>query len=603
MTSTANTTSGSSSHLNTTQRSNKSFLRSASSFLQRIESRTSFGKTKKFVVQVHSLSDEETICAEFNEHSRGHEVLDYVCRQLNIAEKSYFGLRFNRADDNNHRYWLDLNKSLHRQLPQKSVLCFRVRFYPSDPGSSHIEEITKYFIFDQLKRDLIHCRLQCTQAENTKLGALILQADRGDYDPNRDHSGYVSQFKLVGRQTLRIEDQIAEAHQGLSGLQSSEAIGEFLNICKDLRTYGTDPASVKFHHSNTDVLIGANYKHILVFAASQVLFEIPWNFINEKIDLNKRTVTIGLKSEYASKLFVPVADDQWLEKVRKKMQVKIQASSSAFAKEVWKNLLAQQAFFNQDSASKVKPRFSRPTIPLLTRGSTFRCPTDRVERELQREHDASTPREEYIPIRYPLKRQQPRDDFELTNVISVPEIRVQSATVNSDSPHENPPGELDDTLPESIDEFYRSSTPIEEESPLTRNSISLPVELTNGTVEKFELPEIIEETEEPIQTSPPSNGTLVTNGHLSNGKQEDKSATTVESQQLTRCSVAQQIAATTIKIVLFTLILVFIVVAGMEFLRQSNPHYLRHYRRRHYEPFRAAFLAYYRRYARHVGFF
>jgi len=54
------------------------------------------------------------------------------------------------------------------------LLSFRVKFYPPDPFRLK-EEITRYQIYLQLKRDLLHGRLYCTPAEAALLAAYIIQ--------------------------------------------------------------------------------------------------------------------------------------------------------------------------------------------------------------------------------------------------------------------------------------------------------------------------------------------------------------------------------------------------------------------------------------------
>lgn len=55
------------------------------------------------------------------------------------------------------------------------LFSFRVKFYPPDPFRLK-EEITRYQIFLQLKRDLLHGRLYCSVNEAAILGALIVQS-------------------------------------------------------------------------------------------------------------------------------------------------------------------------------------------------------------------------------------------------------------------------------------------------------------------------------------------------------------------------------------------------------------------------------------------
>lgn len=60
-------------------------------------------------------------------------------------------------------------------LDSSSILfSFRVKFYPPNPLLLK-EEITRYQVYLQLKRDLLHGRLYCTPNEAAMLGALVIQ--------------------------------------------------------------------------------------------------------------------------------------------------------------------------------------------------------------------------------------------------------------------------------------------------------------------------------------------------------------------------------------------------------------------------------------------
>uniref|UniRef100_A0A914V5R8 FERM adjacent (FA) domain-containing protein n=1 Tax=Plectus sambesii TaxID=2011161 RepID=A0A914V5R8_9BILA len=62
--------------------------------------------------------------------------------------------------------------------------------------------------------------------------------------------------------------------------------------------------------------------------------------------------------------------------------LKYQCPSATFAKHLWRHTLSQQAFFTVSRATDFKPKFSKPRIPLLSRGSTFRY-TGRVLHEIE----------------------------------------------------------------------------------------------------------------------------------------------------------------------------------------------------------------------------
>lgn len=56
------------------------------------------------------------------------------------------------------------------------LFSFRVKFYPPNPFSLK-EQITRYQIYLQVKRDLLHGRLYCSNDDAALLGAYILQGN------------------------------------------------------------------------------------------------------------------------------------------------------------------------------------------------------------------------------------------------------------------------------------------------------------------------------------------------------------------------------------------------------------------------------------------
>lgn len=54
-------------------------------------------------------------------------------------------------------------------------------------------------------------------------------------------SDYISQYRLLLRQSHKIEDKIMQSHQNYKGLKPSDAELEFLKIASKVETYGFDP--------------------------------------------------------------------------------------------------------------------------------------------------------------------------------------------------------------------------------------------------------------------------------------------------------------------------------------------------------------------------
>ncbi|XP_022257681.1 FERM domain-containing protein 5-like [Limulus polyphemus] len=129
---------------------------------------------KDYTCTIRLIDDNEVIQCEFRRDHKGQYLLDYVCESLNLVEKDYFGLRY--VDHNKQRHWLDTGRSILKQVKglQPIIFCFRVKFYSPEPHQMK-EEITRYQIFLQLRRDLLHGRLYCSQADAAFLGAYIVQ--------------------------------------------------------------------------------------------------------------------------------------------------------------------------------------------------------------------------------------------------------------------------------------------------------------------------------------------------------------------------------------------------------------------------------------------
>nr|XP_028572072.1 FERM domain-containing protein 3-like [Podarcis muralis] len=92
------------------------------------------------------------------------------------------------------------------------TMCFRVKFYPHEPLKIK-EELTRYLLYLQIKRDIFHGRLLCSFSDAAFLGACIVQAEFGDYDPDEHLDNYVSEFKIFPKQSQKLERKILDIHK------------------------------------------------------------------------------------------------------------------------------------------------------------------------------------------------------------------------------------------------------------------------------------------------------------------------------------------------------------------------------------------------------
>ncbi|KAL8602280.1 hypothetical protein ACOMHN_022793 [Nucella lapillus] len=313
--------------------------------------------------------DDEPMQFAFKKDTIGQWLFDRVSEKLNLMEKDYFGLRF--VDSEKQRHWLDPLKTVYKQLKgiNPMVLCFRVKFYPEDPMKLH-EEITRYYMFLQLRRDLHHGRLLCSPDDAVSLASFVVQSEVGDYDPEDHPLGYISEFKMLPKQTPKLEERVMEQHKLLHGQVPSEAEGNFLQKACTLDTYGVDPHQVKDQRGD-QLYLGITYQGIMTFRGSRRTQLFKWAQIR--------------RIAYEGKMFIvhiSVTEDDETGTAKKKQQpISFKCQMPPAAKYLWRCAVEQQLFFTLSSSNSAPKLRSGGSI--FTRGSKFRfsgrCQTEAYE--------------------------------------------------------------------------------------------------------------------------------------------------------------------------------------------------------------------------------
>uniref|UniRef100_A0A667YS93 FERM domain containing 5 n=1 Tax=Myripristis murdjan TaxID=586833 RepID=A0A667YS93_9TELE len=179
---------------------------------------------REYNCTVRLLDDTEYTCT-IQRDAKGQYLFDLICHHLNLLEKDYFGIRY--VDPDKQRHWLEFTKSIAKQMKSQPpfTMCLRVKFYPPDPAALK-EEITRYLVFLQIKRDLYHGRLLCKTSDAAMLAAYILQAEIGDYDPGKHPEGYSSKFQFFPKHSEKLERRIADIHKTelITGLRWLECL-------------------------------------------------------------------------------------------------------------------------------------------------------------------------------------------------------------------------------------------------------------------------------------------------------------------------------------------------------------------------------------------
>lgn len=314
--------------------------------LSRFKSGSIRNLEREYSCTVRLLDDTEYTCT-IQRDAKGQYLFDLICHHLNLLEKDYFGIRY--VDPDKQRHWLEFTKSIAKQMKSQPpfTMCLRVKFYPPDPAALK-EEITRYLVFLQIKRDLYHGRLLCKTSDAALLAAHILQAEIGDYDPGKHPEGYSSKFQFFPKHSEKLERRIADIHKTeLIGQTPETSERNFLQKAQMLETYGVDPHPCKDVSGNPAFLAFTPFGFVVLQGNRRVHF-LKWNEVT--------------KLKFEGKTFHIYAN-------QKEIILTYFAPTPEACKHLWKCGVENQAFYKLEKSSQVRTVSSSN---LFFKGSRFR---------------------------------------------------------------------------------------------------------------------------------------------------------------------------------------------------------------------------------------
>ncbi|XP_057354538.1 FERM domain-containing protein 3 isoform X4 [Manis pentadactyla] len=347
------------------------------------------------------------------------------------------------------------------------TMCFRVKFYPHEPLKIK-EELTRYLLYLQIKRDIFHGRLLCSFSDAAYLGACIVQAELGNYDPDEHPENYISEFEIFPKQSQKLERKMAEIHQNELRDQSPP-VAEFHLLLRahTLETYGVDPHPCK-DSTGTTTFLGFTAAGFVVFQGNKRIHLIKWPDVCKLKFEGKTFHVIGTQKE-------------------KKAMLAFHTSTPAACKHLWKCGVENQAFYKYAKSSQIKTVSSSK---IFFKGSRFRYSgkvakevveaSSKIQREPPEVHrvNVTQSRSSYSLNKQlfinmePLQPLQPspseqEEELPLGEGVPLPKEDDISAPLISSSPvkevrnYENPPGEEEDKIKEeplTISELAYSPT-------------------------------------------------------------------------------------------------------------------------------------------------
>ncbi|XP_033497454.1 protein 4.1 isoform X2 [Epinephelus lanceolatus] len=229
-------------------------------------------RPKTMEIKVTLLDDTLYEC-ELDKHAKGQELFIKVCDHLNLLEKDYYGLVI--WETPTMKIWMDLTKEIRRQVQGANYnFTFNVKFYPPDPAQLS-EDITRYYLCLQLRKDILQGRLPCSFVTLSLLGSYALQSELGEYDPEVHGEDYAKDMKMAQGQTKELEDKMMELHHTYRSMSPAQADLMFLENAKKLSMYGVDLHQAK-DLDGVDIMLGVCSSGLMVYKDKLRINRFPW---------------------------------------------------------------------------------------------------------------------------------------------------------------------------------------------------------------------------------------------------------------------------------------------------------------------------------------
>ncbi|KAL5005287.1 hypothetical protein ScPMuIL_018743 [Solemya velum] len=232
-------------------------------------------RSTRMVPTTVTLIDDEVFKPHIDKRACGQHLFEKVCEHLNILEMDYFGLSF--IDASGVKYWVNNTKKLSKQIKHGPwEFDFQVKFYCPDPSQLQ-EDLTRYQLCLQVRKDMMTGRLPCSFVTFALLGSYTAQSELGDYDEAEFGLGtdYLREIEFAPKQDEELLEKIAELHKTHKGQTPEEAEIHFLENAKKLAMYGMEIHSAK-DAEGVDINLGICASGLIVFKDKLAISRFVW---------------------------------------------------------------------------------------------------------------------------------------------------------------------------------------------------------------------------------------------------------------------------------------------------------------------------------------
>ncbi|XP_059195906.1 protein 4.1-like [Centropristis striata] len=294
-----------------------------------------------------TLLDDTLFECEIDKHAKVQDLLTKVCDHVNLLERDYFGLATWEGTTN--KTWLESTKEIRKQVSGAAYeFSFSVKFYPPDPAQL-TEDLTRYFLCLQLRKDIMHGVLPCSFVTLSLLGSYTAQSELGEYDPELHGADYVQELSLAPGQSKELEEKVMELHRTYRSMSPAQADMLFLENAKKLAMYGVDLHQAK-DLDGVDITLGVCSSGLMVYKDKLRINRFPWPKVL-KISYKRSSFFIKIRAS---------------EQEQYESTIGFKLPNYKASKKLWKVCVEHHTFFRVPT---VEPPSSRRFLVL---GSKFR---------------------------------------------------------------------------------------------------------------------------------------------------------------------------------------------------------------------------------------
>ncbi|KAK9513643.1 hypothetical protein VZT92_027159 [Zoarces viviparus] len=294
-----------------------------------------------------TLLDDTQFECELDKHAKVQDLLTKVCDHVNLLERDYFGL--STCETTASKTWFESTKEIRKQVSGAVYeFAFSVKFYPPDPAQL-TEDLTRYFLCLQLRKDIMQGVLPCSFVTLSLLGSYTAQSELGEYDPEVHGPDYVKDLSLAPGQSKELEEKVMELHRTYRSMNPAQADIMFLENAKKLAMYGVDLHRAK-DLDGVDITLGVCSGGLMVYKDKLRINRFPWPKVL-KISYKRSSFFIKIRSS---------------EQEQYESTIGFKLPNYKASKKLWKVCVEHHTFFRVPT---VEPPSSRRFLVL---GSKFR---------------------------------------------------------------------------------------------------------------------------------------------------------------------------------------------------------------------------------------